>query len=334
MVVARTPRSRLKVALTIDTEPTVALALTDPTRLKPLLDEAVYGEVGGRSQALGFILATLKTYRLTATFFVETLHVRAFGERPMRRHVEAIGLDGHDVELHLHPVWRSWADGEVLPDVPSTDSCAEVPRGELADLFAEGAEQIERWTGNRPKAVRAGNFSASRAVIDASADAGLRYTTHICTAVAPPLEPELRLPGGVHRIGDAIELPVTCFRSPGPGGAKLKPLQINAVSAAEMGAALAALHASGAPVAVIVMHPFDFLKRDDKRFTNMRPDRLVQRRLVALCRYLQENRARFEVTGFAAAAASAPPASAPAIRGAWPRAAARMVANYANDRLS
>lgn len=83
----------------------------DPDRYRPLITEPVEGVINGRSEALGFLLRTLEEYQLEATFFVETLHSRYFGDGPMGRYCEMIAAAGHDIQLHIHPLWRAFTDG-------------------------------------------------------------------------------------------------------------------------------------------------------------------------------------------------------------------------------
>lgn len=324
---------RTKVVLTIDTEPSVAGVLGPFPDRKPLLDEAVEGLVGGRSEALGFILDTLARHRLTATFFVEALHTTAFPEGAMGRHVDRILGGGHEVELHFHPVWRSWKDGRLDTANLMHDRSADIPRTELADMLEYGAEQIRRWTGQRPLSARSGTFSTALSVLQASADIGIAYSSHICVAYKPPPEPELSLAGGVHDIAGVRELPVTCFTERGLAGRGLRPLQVNAVSVTELGHILGQMHAAGDPVAIIVTHPFDFLKRKDKQFNGLRPDRLVQARFDGMCAFLAANADRFEVQGFTAAARTLSPAPAPRLDGPPVAASIRSFRNLVNDRM-
>jgi len=324
---------RTKVVLTIDTEPSVAGVLGPFPDRKPLLDEVVEGMVGGRSEALGYILETLARHGLTATFFVEALHTTAFPERAMGRHVDRVLAGGHEVELHFHPVWRSWKEGRLDADNLSHDLSAEIPRAELAGLLEYGAEQIRRWTGHRPRSARSGTFSTARSVLEASADIGIAYTSHICLAYKPPPEPELALTGGVHEVAGVRELPVTCFLERGLAGRGLRPLQVNAVSVAELGHILGQMHEARDPVAIIVTHPFDFLKRKDKQFNGMRADRLVQARFDGICAFLAANTDRFEVQGFTAAASTLAPATAPRLEGPALAASIRSFRNLVNDRM-
>ncbi len=78
---------KTKVVITVDTEPWIAGAFANPKRNKPCIHEPVWGEVGGKSQALGYILETLSRFQLCATFFVETVHLSYFPEQIMGEYV-------------------------------------------------------------------------------------------------------------------------------------------------------------------------------------------------------------------------------------------------------
>lgn len=328
------PAPLTKVVLSVDTEPSVSGSITYPDRRRPLIDEPVLGMVGSRSEALGFILETLREHGLQATFFVETAHVRAFGEAPMRRHVDTILREDHDVQLHLHPVWTSWRDGRYDPAWRVTDECARLPRERLVELFAEGKALLERWTGRGVSAARAGNFSSSLDVLRASGEAGLPVTSHVNIANRLPLDPELHQAGGALRIAGVLEFPATCFRQRLRLRSGWRSLSIAAITADEMISALRGLRHTGSRVAMIVMHPFNFLKRRNVQFEGMRADRLAQGRLRKLARFLASNPRDFAVCTLTQVAAQhqydCPP---PALRGSLLRTVVRIARNWANDRL-
>ena len=326
---------KTKVVLTVDTEPSVAGAFDDPSRPAPLLHEPVWGSVNGRSEALGFLIRTLSQHDLTATFFVETVHTTYFSDAPMGQYVEKLLDAGQDVQLHLHPCWRSFVQGEFRPENKVTDHCSAIDRETLAALIAKGAAQLRAWTGQETTGMRTGNFSTSLSVFEAMADAGLSNASNICLAAQAPPEPELALPCGVHVVAGIKELPATCFKDVGPvGRGRLRPMQITALSAAEQIALLRGIHGSGGEVAVIVTHPFEFLKSDNYRYENMRPNRMVQKRFEDLCAFLAAHKDAFEVVSLEdAAAALSPQPGAEPLRGNAIRAARRAAENYFNDRL-
>ena len=163
---------RTRIILTVDTEPSVAGAMEDRNRFPPLLQEPVWGEVNGRSEALGFITRTLGHYDLRATFFVETAHTRYFGQQAMKRYTDHLVETGQDVQLHIHPVWKNFSESLPARKHYNDDSSA-LDEAELTELIEEGCDQILAWTGKRPIAMRTGNFSASLTIYRAMENSNL-----------------------------------------------------------------------------------------------------------------------------------------------------------------
>lgn len=330
----KTPDRKTRVVLTVDTEPSIAGAFIDPAANPPLIHEPVAGDVAGKSEALGFLISTLQRHGLKATFFVEALHTAHFPSALMGRYVEQLQAAGQDVQLHLHPSWLSFENGQPLNTAKITDHCSELERSHLAEVIAKGCAQIESWTGKRPSGMRTGNFSTALSVFEAMSDARLEFSSNICLAVYRPPEEALWVTGGSHRFAGVRELPVTCFTDVGPvGRGKLRPMQVTALSADEQVALLRQAHEEERGVVVIVTHPFEFLKKKDFRYTGLKANRLVQARMERLCAFLADNEDKFAVVSLEEAARDAGPESGPPLKGHALRAALRAVANVVNDRL-
>ncbi len=326
---------KTKVAITVDVEPSIAGAFADPERNTPLIHEPVWGEVGGRSEALGFLIDTLVKHRLCATFFVETAHTSYFPADIMAGYARRLIEAGQDVQLHVHPCWLSFENGRNGADGPVSDQCGELAEDALAELIGAGRGRIAEWTGTAPECMRTGNFSASRGVFRAMRAGGIRVSSNICAAVSPPADRTLLLAGGAHRIEGIIELPVTCFIDRGPvGRGRLRPMQITACSFEEQRARLVELHRAGGGIAVIVTHPFEFLKWSGASFSRLRANRMVQRRFERLCAFLAENGDRFEIVPFARIAADGiDPEPASELTGSPVSSVRRAVENFAVDHL-
>lgn len=321
------------ILLTVDTEPSVAGAFMQPEKHTPLFDEPVWGVVDGESQALGFILRTLGRYGRKATFFIETVSTTYFGEFPMRRVADSLTAAGQDVQLHLHPCWHSFRGGWPAA-LQITDQCADLDETLLADLIVQGCDKVERWTGRRPIAMRTGNFSTARTVYRAIARAGLKFASNICIGVARPRETELALPDGIHLFEGVYELPVTCFRDLGPvGRGRWRPLQVTACSFSETRALLEQAHAYQQAQVVIVTHPFEFIKAADMRYSGLRRNRLIQRRLEKLCAFVAANDDRFEMITFADIVEDRRVGGVPHLTGDPWRSLVRAVQNTVNDRI-
>jgi hypothetical protein len=330
-MIAMPSRKRTRVAITIDTEPSVAGAFADGARFKPLIHEPVWGEVAGQSEALGFIMRTLTACRLRATFFVETVHLTYFPEGVMGEYARRLQQAGQDVQLHLHPVWARF-ESEKFAKV--NDSCRELDESRLVELIGRGVDQISTWCGRRPKCLRTGNFSVSRSIYRAMRAADLTVASNICLAVAPPREKELHLAGGIHRIEGIVELPVTCFRDRGPiGRGRYRPLQISACSFTELRDLLDAMHRAGVSLAVVVTHPFEFLKWHGPDFSRLRANRLVQRRFERLCRFLADNSDRFETVGIDQVEVDTEGEDEVVLDGSPIDSAWRSLENFVNDRI-
>jgi hypothetical protein len=327
---------KTKVVLTVDTEASIAGAFEGNEAHKPLIHELVAGMVGGKSEALGFLIETLSTYGLIATFFVETVHTRYFSDRMMGGYVEGLLRAGQDVQLHLHPCWLSFKDGNVHPSNLVTDHCHELETGQLTTLIGEGAERVGAWTGRRPTGMRAGNFSTALSVFEAMSKAGLSCASNICLAAHRPPELELAVTGGVHDFAGIRELPVTCFCDVGPvGRGRLRPMQVTALTATEQISLLNAAHKNQNPVVVIVTHPFEYIKKRDFRYTNLRANRMVQDRFRRLCAFLSANSDRFEVAPLAVAADAIESGQAwTELRGNAFNSIVRAVTNTVNDHVS
>lgn len=331
---------KTKVVITVDTEPSIAGAFASSN--KPCIHEPIWGEVGGKSQALGFMLETLNRFQLCATFFVETVHLAYFPGEIMGEYVRQIRNAEQDIQLHLHPCWLSFERGWKIGDEPFTDHCNELTHEQLVSLIESGRGRICDWTGAAPCSLRTGNFSVSASVYRAMKASGLFISSNICIGVAPPVEASFdqwgeasNLAGGIHHLEGIVELPVTCFKDNGPvGRGQLRPMQITACSFKEQCTQLAALHQAGASVAVIVTHPFEFLQWSGAAYSKLRANRLVQQRFERLCAFFADNTDRFEVVPISSLVDEGlefEPAIA--LEGSAISATRRAFENFLNDRL-
>src|SRR3546814_10594460 len=104
--------------------------------------------------------------------------------------------------------------------------------------------------------------------------AGLRTASNLCIAAQVPAGEGLRAAGGVYRIANILEYPVTCFADVGPvGRGGYRPFQVTSLSAGEQIATLESVHTAGGSVVVVLTHPFEYLKWRGSRFEAMKPNR-------------------------------------------------------------
>jgi peptidoglycan/xylan/chitin deacetylase (PgdA/CDA1 family) len=303
--------ARTQVYLTIDTEFSIGGAFGAPDAREPIGAQNVLCNVNGTSQGLAFMLDTFAAHGLRATFFTEALQTAYFGDAPMGEIARRIAAAGHDVQLHLHPVWTyfdrpDWKS-RLATETP-TDNMHGRPLEQIVGWMERGIAALERWGVPRPVALRTGNLMVDRNVYRAMGAVGLRVASNVARAVFEPSEDALRFNGGVHMIEGIAELPVLTYADLQLGSrTHRKVLTITGSSFGEARALLDRAHAGGARSVVLLTHCHEFVKGDMRGA--LAANTVNQRRLAALCRYLAGATDRFEVTTMdQVAAPSAPPA--------------------------
>lgn len=289
---------KAKVFLTIDTEFSIGGAFQAPLSVQPIGAQNVLGSVAGRSEGLDCLLDTFAAHDIRATFFVEALQTAYFGDAPMGEIVQRIGSAGHDMQLHLHPVWTyfdhpQWQ--QQLAQVQPNDDLHGRSVAQLVQWMQRGIDTFARWGLPAPVALRTGNLMVDRNVYRAMAQVGLKVASNIARAVFEPVEPQLRFNAGIHRIEGVVELPVLTYADLRLGArTHRKALTITGSSSAETRCLLNRAHDAGAASVVLLTHCHEFVKGDMR--SSLVPDRVNQRRLDDICRFLRDNTDRFEVT--------------------------------------
>lgn len=299
---------RTKLYLTVDVEASMGGAWGDP-RLRPVgAERRVFCRTGGKDYGIGWQCRQLRERDLKATFFCEVLSSLVLGEDDTRSYLEFLLEEEQDVQLHVHPNFYFYAE-KVWADVNKTDYAAPAQPDNLAAMATEDQAKIlgvsvdifKYLTGKEPIAFRAGGYMADERTLSILARLGLR----IDSSWNPVFHrrgsfPAERLPANrPFLLNGVLELPVTVVQDPLPlpgKGSGLRPLEVCALSSAEMQTALNQLHENGVSHVVIVHHSFACVKAKDIQYRQIRPDRMVMRRFTSLLDFLAENSSRFEVT--------------------------------------
>jgi hypothetical protein len=289
---------RTRVFITIDTEFSIGGTFDNPDVRTPIGVQNVLGMVDGVSQGLGFMLDTFRAHGIPATFFIETMQTAFFGDEPMRDLALHISGEGHDAELHLHPVWTYFdrADWrEHLSRQRPNDDLHGRSVDELVSWMQRGIDTFRRWGLPAPVALRTGNLMVDRNVYRAMAKAGIPVASNVARAVFEPEECELRLNAGVHRIEGIVELPVLTYVGLRFGARKeLKSLTIAGSSVDETIHVLQCAHREQVGSVVVLTHCHEFVKGD--MHGALKIDRVNQSRLSALCDFLRCNVDCFEAS--------------------------------------
>jgi peptidoglycan/xylan/chitin deacetylase (PgdA/CDA1 family) len=234
-------------------------------------------------------LRLLREHRLKACFFVDPMPALVYGIEPIRRMVEPILAAGQEVQLHIHPVWRSVRDGKKEG---SGFELNDFDAAQQLELIAKARDLLLEAGAPPPIAFRAGGYAANADTLAALRSLGIAYDSSHNGSHHPvpsnlPLDPDLIAPVECEGI---IEVPVGQIEV---ARGKLRHLQLCAVSSKELRAALNYAAAEGHPVTTIVSHSFELATRD-----GLRSNRAVCHRFEALCAYLRANRERLPTAFF------------------------------------
>jgi peptidoglycan/xylan/chitin deacetylase (PgdA/CDA1 family) len=153
-------------------------------------------------------LEMLRANGLKACFFVDPMPALVYGLEPIRRMVEPILAAGQEVQLHLHPVWQSVAEG-VAEGARFELTCFDAD--DQLDLIETARDLLVEAGAPRPTAFRSGGYAANLATLAALLEAGFRYDSSHDGGRHPdpsalPLAPDLAGPAD---LGGLIEVPVT-----------------------------------------------------------------------------------------------------------------------------
>ena len=288
---------KTRVFLTVDVEFSIAGAFAHPRSRTPIGVESVLGVANGRSEGLQFVLDTLGSRGLRATFFVEALQALYFGDEPMQGICSRLRAGDHDVQLHLHPVWEFIAQADwqhrLASEEPNDDLDGRQVK-QVADWLQSGIDTFARWRLPAPVAFRAGSNRVDRNVYRAMAAVGMKLASNVARGIFDPAEHALRLSGGVHRIEGVVEVPVTSFFSGRSWPmSRCKSLTITGTSERELISIFDTAHAQGQHVLTLLTHCHEFFKGDARNGVQI--NRINQARFTALCDYLCAGSDRFEI---------------------------------------
>jgi len=265
----------------------------------------VLGLIGSKYYGTPLIMDILEENGLRGTFFTEMLARDVVDGSELEAAYRSIRDRGHDAQLHLHPVFHFYGcvtQGLLKQaDLPQhMDWIGSLSTETQTELLKKAKESFLEIFGFVPTAFRAGCYGASTSTLAALDRIGIRYDSsynaaYTGTSCLLPRRSQGNIPW---RNGLIWEIPVTTFETGTSGLRGLKPLEVSAVSFAEMRGVLSQAEQIGQESVVVILHSFAFLKRTDPQFQTMRPNQIVIRRFEELCRFLRLNRDRFRALTF------------------------------------
>lgn len=297
--------AKLNVYFTVDTESSMAGGWLRPEYRPIPASRHVFCRIGGEDFGIGLLTKVMGEFGFRGTYFVETLATWCLGDADTASIFDFLLAAEQDVQLHIHPTFwyyaqllKSQAEGREYTVPQPNDFIGRFARPVQMELLGESLRLFERFAGRRPAAFRAGCFAGSRSMMASLRELGIGLDS----SFNPCFHADLSFPGepmainAAQKIEGVWELPVTVARSRLPEGTtSLKFADCTSLSFPELRRMLDTAAAAGQEHFVIVFHSFSAVKSRDWAFTELRPDRVIIRRLEKVFRYLAQHPERFRV---------------------------------------
>jgi len=289
----------LRFLFTIDTEISMGGALRDPSLSPVGPEQRIWGETEQGRAGIDLFMDLFDEFQMRGVFFFEVCGRNVVEEGELEAAARHIVNRGHDVELHVHPEFRMDIDKVRAGEKKKPSAFFHTyTHQEQVDLVRSTAARLESWTGRAPSAFRAGGFDADVESIREVRDEGVpidssysMWSVELGTCQiteGPRLNDVAWLDAGV------LEVPVTCYHASGPRGG-LRQLDLASVNVTEAIAILEDLYAAGTRVCTSLTHSFRLIRTTDIQYSDAKPDAFNIHRLRAICRFLYDNRDRFQV---------------------------------------
>lgn len=239
------------------------IIITIDTEFSSHKDElGVFGRINGEEFGIARLMDICENADARATFFADVYKK----QDSMRRACDLIKGRGHDIQLHTHPNWVN----ARKPDFLSSYSLDK-----QIEIIQYGKQLLEQWTGKPPIAHRAGDWSADENTLKAlevnqiPLDFSLLWKWPDCKLCH--LGFSKNQPAYLHSV---LEVPATCFYSPGLGVSKsYRLIDINEPLYL-LKKVLKKWRASALNSLVIVLHSFSFLGCNEKQWKDI-PQRQI-----------------------------------------------------------
>lgn len=287
---------RVAVCLTVDVETSIGGAFRDSSLHPVGYEKRVYGIFKRRALGIPLMMAIAEEHGLRLTFFVETLGRLAFGIEPLQEVVRNIIQRGHDIQLHLHPSYRTFLRPKPWHP-PESDFMRAYSIVQQVGMLEDGVRTLRECGAPRVIAFRAGCFGANETTLQALHTVGLLVdSSYNAARIGDECGFQSISINDVWRWGTGVyELPITCFYDRSLGRKKLRALDINGTSFGEIKSVLNSAYSAAARCVVVLLHSFSFIKAYDNQYTSLRVRSNVIQRFRRLCAFLEQNQDKFEV---------------------------------------
>jgi peptidoglycan/xylan/chitin deacetylase (PgdA/CDA1 family) len=271
----------LPLFITIDTEYSSGLyARGLGVDMRRNFDSAIACRSAKGEAGIHYQMDVFDRHGLKAVFFVDPMPALVWGQEAVDIVVQPILKRGHDVQLHLHTEWLSFA--KTNPVGSSTGQhLKHFSFDEQLTLLSYASERLVEAGAAFPTAFRAGNYGANEDSLSALSTLGIAYDSSFPPGIAKS-DCDIDLSSDVHHPlhhGGLIELPIGAIQA---RKSAQRHAQITALSLAELRGAVSHSAAQNWPAFVIVSHSFEMFNRAKNL-----PNKIVMRRFEGFCAWLE-----------------------------------------------
>lgn len=213
----------------------------------------VWGELDDTSEphGIGRMMDILDRHGVQGTFFVDVFAAARHGDEAIAAICREILRRKHDLQLHTHP---KVAFG--IENLQDADLATQVK------ILKQGADSVQQWTGASVVAHRSGNYMASVQTFEACSQAGipLEFSYNAAWQLSQAAQAGITRNAPFAHNG-VLCVPVSCHVEVALGRwTRMRFLDIESSSVAEIRKVVSDLRDHGVPTAVIMMHSFSFCR--------------------------------------------------------------------------
>jgi peptidoglycan/xylan/chitin deacetylase (PgdA/CDA1 family) len=218
-------------------------------------------EARGYGKGVDHIIAVANDHGVPVTFFVDIMGATRWGVKPVRELCRYIQSEGHEVQMHLHPVVAQIDNFTDQQDTFWREDLATQTR-----LIRIGMEMFDACGVENVVAFRAGALAANVDSLRAMQANNLYMSSNRDldqkSSIASQLNDHFAVRNDAAAWEGIVDLPVNVLRSPIPwADGPCRHLEICALGSLEMKDALRRMAGAGYAAATILTHPREFFYR-------------------------------------------------------------------------
>lgn len=243
-------------------------------------------EARGYGKGVDHIIDVANRHGVPVTFFVDIMGATRWGVAPVKELCRYIRSEGHEIQMHLHPVVARIDDF-----TDHEDTFWRQDRATQSRLIRIGLEMFDACGVDDVVAFRAGALAANTDSLSAMKENGLYLSSNRDmddkSSIASQLNDHFPVKNDVAAWEGVVDLPVNVLRSPLTWiDGTYRHLEICALGSLEMQDALRRMAQGGYAAATILTHPREFFFRSRSGTAYIRKN---CRRLENLIRFLAED---------------------------------------------